>query len=843
MKFTKESILKSLNSLTMPAWIKRVFQLIVDYIDDAVSSINNKADLVDGKVPAEQLPSYVDDVIEFESIINGSNPINFYLNNQSYTDKVYYIQGYTSIEGTLSFKYNKKFINFGTNTSEDDWIIVEPEEGKIYINIGSGNNSNHSFRWSGSDLIDLDKNWSTNIATLNNIVKVANIGTVSNIDDIAEGDQTGLNQTGMGQLFSFLINYKSYRNTYIEFKNEDLDGRLCRIVDINGGQRQFTIYNNGSLQTYKQLNTGGKYSLEKISDIPGYVYFYGNGLNNDNNKAIANTLEVNRTTPALLVTNEYVYIGYCTKINEGTTTFIVFNKRVMETYSMNNLTGAFTFINRIDTDTIVNYDSIRGSKTNAEAKQELTNILAGDTVVLDYNNIGQALDNNTINALKKANSIILLNDDGSRENSKSIYNIVARTNTYLYFCRVQNLESNGASLGYNQITVNLNNSVWNIDLRKFTLPYGAFLAEGYTGKSQAQVNKEIANVSLLNSYKITTADLNKELTGDKLTNIKNATYLILDEVATNRIFVRGYTAASVIYYNCISNYSSIDSIILRTSNNTLSAVENSQTDGVVYTNYKRLGGTKASKDLMYKELAAQLTENTFVIDASKLGTTLTNEEAATVQEATTLIVTNIPDIGTLVFNRGNVNNTEIHFNAVFMAFMDSIYIRRILYNKNTKLLNAIQAQISNPFQWYLNNGGIIAIQADFTALNNFLYDHTFIIDKTLLNTTISDTAIQNGIKRANILVVKDSTDNSYTVYIKGVSDTDSCFFYNIHAIISTTIDAKRIEFKISTNVLSANTVYFLSAFKNYQLGGGTKYTTESAFNAQFTKIIDMTVTE
>lgn len=68
---------------------------------------------------------------------------------------------------------------------------------------------------------------------------------------------------------------------------------------------------------------------------------------------------------------------------------------------MNNLTGRFIFINTLDTDTIVNYDSIRGSKTNAEAKQELINILAGDTVVLDYNNAGQVLDNNTINALKK----------------------------------------------------------------------------------------------------------------------------------------------------------------------------------------------------------------------------------------------------------------------------------------------------------------------------------------------------------------------------------------------------------------------------------------------------------
>lgn len=798
--------------------------------EEFIEALKNKADLVSGKVPAEQLPSYVDDVIEFIDIMRISNVDNI-LNNPVYDNTIRLIDGYSD-------KYPNTIINFGNNKTIDDWQIEPLQEGKIYIYTGKNDASilNHSFRWSGTELIDLDKNWSTNIATLNNIVKVANIGTVSNLDDIAEGDQTGLNQTGMGQLFSFLINYKSYRNTYIEFENEDLDGRLCRIVDINGGQRQFTIYNNGSLQTYKQLNTGGKYSLEKISDIPGYVYFDYN--NASNNKIIANSLEINKTVPALLFINEYIYNGYCTKVSETITRFIVFNRRILVTYSMDNTTGVFSLIKTLDIDSTIDYVSIKGSKTEIEAKQELTNILAGDTVVLDYNNVGQALDNNTINALKKANSIILLNDDGSRENSKSIYNIVARTNTYLYFCRVQNLESNGASLGYNQITVNLTNSVWNIDLRKFTFPYGAFLAEGYTGKSRVQVNKEIANVSLLNSYRITTADLNKELTGDKLTNIKNATYLILDEGATNRIFVRGYTAASIIYYNCISNYSSIDSIILRTSNNTLSAVENSQTDGIVYTNYKRLGGTKASKDLMYKELAAQLTENTFVIDASKLGTTLTNEEAATVQEATTLIVTNIPDIGTLVFNRGNVNNTEIHFNAVFMAYMGSIYARRILYNKNTKILNAIQAQISNPFQWYMANNGIISSQLDFTALNNFLYDHTFIIDKTLLNTTISDTAIQNGIKRANILVVKDSTNNSYVVFIKGFIASNAIYFFNLNNANSDNITADRISFNTTNNLLNSSQVYLQSAFNAYKLGGGTKYTTESTFNTRFAEVMD-----
>ena len=168
--------------------------------EEFAEAMETKADLIGGKVPGEQLPSYVDDIIEFESIINGSTPINFYLNNQSYTDKVYYIQGSTSIEGTLSFKYPNKFIDFGANTSEEDWTIIEPEEGKIYIKIGSGNDSNHSFRWSGSDLIDLDKNWSDRINTLELKTLTSNLGTITNPLDLSESTST----SSLTQLYSYL---------------------------------------------------------------------------------------------------------------------------------------------------------------------------------------------------------------------------------------------------------------------------------------------------------------------------------------------------------------------------------------------------------------------------------------------------------------------------------------------------------------------------------------------------------------------------------------------------------------------------------------------------------------
>lgn len=189
MKLTKESVLKTFNSLTMPAWIKRVITLIIDYVDEAASSIDSKADLVGGKVPAEQLPSYVDDVINFWDITTGTSSISIIINNVNYTNRMWFITKSTS-SGSIGAKYPNKFIDFGANTSEEDWTIIEPEEGKIYIKIGSGNDSNHSFRWSGINLIDLDKNWSDRIEYLGLKTYTLDLGTITDPLDLSESTNT-----------------------------------------------------------------------------------------------------------------------------------------------------------------------------------------------------------------------------------------------------------------------------------------------------------------------------------------------------------------------------------------------------------------------------------------------------------------------------------------------------------------------------------------------------------------------------------------------------------------------------------------------------------------------------
>ena len=204
----------------------------------------------------------------------------------------------------------------------------------------------------------------------------------------------------------------------------------------------------------------------------------------------------------------------------------------------------------------------------------------------------------------------------------------------------------------------------------------------------------------------------------------------MDEGSGNtKIFARGYTSTEIIYYNCINNSASVNYILLRMPSNLLSSIESAQFDDIFYNNYKVKGGTKVNKDAMYKGLIAQLTANTYVIDSSKLDTTLT------------------------------------------------------------------------------------------------------------------DTSIQDNIKNADILVVKDSTNNSYKVHIRGFVTSNAIYFFNVQNVNSDNITATRVSFNTTTNLLNSTDVYLQSPFNAYKLGGGTKYTTESAFSAQFAKVIDMTVTQ
>lgn len=716
MKLTKESVLKTFNSLTMPAWIKRVITLIIDYVNETASSIDSKADLVGGKVPAEQLPSYVDDVMDFVTFITFSDT-SYIVGKKEYTNNTY-ITTNTTID-----PYKNIYFNTGANNSVEDWTCIPLEKGKIYLN----NLDNHTYRWSGKVLIDLDKHLTGQMTVLETKTVTVYLGDIKDPLDLSKFQDTSilstlyiyLNQREKSTLVNLSWHYNSANYS-------------SPIIDADPVERSFRIYNQGYLQTYKVLKEGSNYSLVKVKEFPDFVY-------------------------------------------------------------------------------------------------------------LDYSTLGAVLDDETIEQIKKA-SIILVNDNVNYPNSKSIYVTKSKTNTYLQFVMVGAIDDPDQKIIYKEVSVNTSTKKWAINTKNYTLPYGAYSEFGFTGKNADAVNQEVARLVNMNSYCITPSDLNKAYSGDKLENIKNATFLILDEGnGKTRIFTRGYTSTTIIYYNCINNSGSVKYILLRLESNILSSIENAYFDDIMFTNYRIKGGTRTNKDSMYKELVAQLTENTYVIDSSKLNTVLTDAEASSVQNATTLIVTNaVTKNNILVFNRGALKENSLNFFNMDSCIGGSITMNRIDFNVNVKKCSNIYVAYADPATYYIGKGGKNGA-TNFNKSLLTLYDNLYVINSSLLNTTITDTDIRESISKANILIIEDSTDNSYKVCIKGVVSNNIIYFFNLQTINSDNIKANRISFNTTNNLLSKTDVYLHSAFNTYKLGGGTKYTTESAFNAQFAKVIDMVV--
>lgn len=196
-------------------------------------AIETKANLVGGKVPAEELPSYVDDVIEFNGLLDPSTRISTIVGNSSNKNRTYFVSGSDPNSGRVgsSDKYPYMFVNFGENTSEEDWISGTPERGKIYLNISN----DHSYRWTGSELLDLDKNWSTAIVGLSQNT----IRTDTSQDFSTERENQALSNIGSGLFVVDLIDGKATLTADQEAKLLSSSGVILRGT-INAGKEVLT---------------------------------------------------------------------------------------------------------------------------------------------------------------------------------------------------------------------------------------------------------------------------------------------------------------------------------------------------------------------------------------------------------------------------------------------------------------------------------------------------------------------------------------------------------------------------------------------------------------------------
>lgn len=140
---------------------------LVDKIKEALAGKQvkgNYAELVNGKVPSRMLPAYVDDVVEFSMPDKGlkimQNSINSWTKviYDSNTKRFYATQGAEveddsslTPDGVAKPKLLVVYDNWSERENFHDAATGKPSSGKIFIDV----DSNKSYRWSGSELVEI----------------------------------------------------------------------------------------------------------------------------------------------------------------------------------------------------------------------------------------------------------------------------------------------------------------------------------------------------------------------------------------------------------------------------------------------------------------------------------------------------------------------------------------------------------------------------------------------------------------------------------------------------------------------------------------------------------------
>lgn len=88
-------MLKTLTFVNIHKHIKALFIMIIKWLGIIDDTLEKKADLIGGKVPAEQLPSYVDDIIDIASFVTKTELVNN-IGKANYTNKSFIVNSPTS---------------------------------------------------------------------------------------------------------------------------------------------------------------------------------------------------------------------------------------------------------------------------------------------------------------------------------------------------------------------------------------------------------------------------------------------------------------------------------------------------------------------------------------------------------------------------------------------------------------------------------------------------------------------------------------------------------------------------------------------------------------------------
>lgn len=352
----EDRMLKTLTFVNVHKHIKALFIMIIKWLGIIDDTLEKKADLVGGKVPAEQLPSYVDDVIDIAAFVTKTELVNN-IGEANYTNKSFIVNSPTS-----DSLYNKIVIT-NANTSQNDWEIIDPEDGKIYINEAN----NHSYRWSGNSFVDLDKNFNDRLNVIENKLSIINLSGLTNNYDLSTATD------GISTLKAKLLSNNNSANMLLRIVDTNNKSYYCKILT-----RDYTtvstnisinidIENKGCIQTYNITD-------DNITLINNNATLFITS-NADNNK-----LEINKIIPNVTAAHiSYNNIIY-TQVDLSAINDIKFigydSNGILIYYNLNKPTGVVQIMNIYNIGKTCLYkDNLSLSDNEKQNIQENLNVL------------------------------------------------------------------------------------------------------------------------------------------------------------------------------------------------------------------------------------------------------------------------------------------------------------------------------------------------------------------------------------------------------------------------------------------------------------------------------------
>lgn len=739
------------------------------------SDLESKADLVDGKVPASQLPSYVDDIIEFYDF----ETIDSAEQEQSLVSK-YWPNNTVICESSVEpykTKYNNKVVSLNRNDSPEDWSIEEPARDKLYFRYTDSS----IFRWSGKSWVNIGEDTNKKILALQKKTSEISLGLVSDLYDMDITDQSVL-----GNIDYAISMYSDYGNVLLRASYAENKTIQLGVAGIDYPNKTISvILPNSQIDTYQIKGTTGNLTFEKISTTGSIV-------------------DIDSSLIGTTITDENVK----TKLNLARE-ILVKSGSAIRTYIFNGDTSSQVrpFIAFLNANTV----SILRYNTSSGALSEETKLLAEDAFYYqkyqDAYGLGTKEDVYTRWAIDSNLGTFLVSESELGKTSwtdQEVQNIVFASRLviltgaiYQSIPRVfyRGEQTTGGTISFYSI-LNQNELlevIWDISGNKFTSPdinriglvSDALTYEGYKANDGSLEKEGLYKwLGTFSKEEIVYFDHNGQ-----------ATMTIEDEALREKL----KTAQILVLHNSIN-----DSIVTAISNGDWSNpkyrsfifIVGAETlvqyvydtelytfikvdqklagQAIFYDNYTNEGGALSKQDL-YKWLVNTTTVKAKHILSSALNKEITNTtEIAEIKAASALLVEDAQGIVS-IFERGQATGDTIYFRSLWNQVGDHV----ISFRTDTNFLSDITGTRYADGAYYHNEYEQIGGELNKSGVYQYLADLTKAplaeISSSALGTTITNEALRDRVLKASVVIVTPGEEGTPVLYFyngKEVSEAE-----------------------------------------------------------------------